>query len=138
MVETEAKRQPKFVEKLTRLNLTPKVFKNLKTLDDLSAKGQPELLDIQMIGYFQFFRKAMVKLFLDSEVYKHIGDYLGETWDNPKVKKSVTNLNKKFNFEKALEEFEKLVESSSYGEAQRFLDLIPDFSEIFLGLTFVT
>lgn len=129
---TTIRKEPKFVEYLTKLNLSPQIFVNIQKLDNLAQRGQVESIDSQLIGHFQFFRKALLKIFIDSHAFQMIELYLGERINSNKVKRSINNLNKNFNFEQALVDFERVLDSASYDEAQKFLNSLPDFSDVFL------
>ena len=125
------KKEPKFVKYLTKLNLTEKTFDSIRKLDVLAAKCQVEDIDSQIMGHFQFYRKVMFKIFTDSDAFVRIDEYLGNLVENSKIQKSLSSIKKKFQFDKALQDFERVAESVSFEETQKFLDSLIDFSAVF-------
>jgi hypothetical protein len=69
VITTVRNKEPKFVSYLTKLHLTPSIFKNIQKLDRFASRGQIEKIDSQLVGHFQFYRKTLLKIFLDSDAF---------------------------------------------------------------------
>jgi len=67
VVKIDESHKPNFLQKIEDIGLDDALFEKMRVIDKLAIKGDADSLDEESVAFFQYFRKCLLQLFVDTD-----------------------------------------------------------------------